>query len=56
MCDSLYNFRALGGPLFYHMDQQRNRNPLDISVYRSARPDNITADDLILLQTEYGIR
>ena len=56
MCDSLNNFRVLGGPLFYQLDDHKEKNPLGLSVYRSARPDHITNEDLLLLQRKYGVR
>ena len=59
MLDSLFNFRALGGPLFNEMTNEADPNkfnPLKINVYRCARPDNIGVEDLNYLQSNLGVK
>lgn len=56
MFSSLNNFRPIGGKLFAECKSAKEANSLGATVFRSARVDKISAEDLTDIKNELGIK
>ena len=56
MFSSLNNFRPVGGRLFAESKSAKEANTLQLNVFRSARLDKISAEDLYSLKEVLGVK